>query len=40
VGFLSNPKEAALLSERGYQKRVAAAIFDGILRYYSAANSL
>ncbi|MGI6624135.1 MAG: N-acetylmuramoyl-L-alanine amidase [Limnochordia bacterium] len=34
VGFLSNPREAALLSQTSYQKQVAAAIFSGILRYY------
>lgn len=34
VGFLSNPKEAELLSQPDYQKRVAAAIFSGICRYY------
>ncbi|NLL42739.1 MAG: hypothetical protein GX251_05325 [Firmicutes bacterium] len=35
VGFLSNPREAQLLSEPGYQKKVASAIFAGLLRYYS-----
>ncbi len=40
VGFLSNPREAALLSQRSYQKRVAAAIFDGILHYYGKTNRL
>ncbi len=40
VGFLSNPREAALLSQRSYQKRVAAAIFDGILDYYGKTNRL
>ncbi len=35
VGFLSNPREAQLLSEGEYQKQVAAAIFAGLLRYYS-----
>ena len=34
VGFLSNPREAQLLSQESYQKQVAAAIFSGILRYY------
>lgn len=34
VGFLSNPREAQLLSEESYQKQVAAAIFAGVLRYY------
>lgn len=35
VGFLSNPKEASLLSQTSYQKQVAAAIFAGLVRYYS-----
>ncbi|MNI02498.1 Germination-specific N-acetylmuramoyl-L-alanine amidase precursor [compost metagenome] len=35
VGFLSNPEEAALLSNEIYQKKIAASIYQGILRYYS-----
>ncbi|UUZ82103.1 N-acetylmuramoyl-L-alanine amidase CwlD [Paenibacillus sp. P26] len=35
VGFLSNPGEAKLLGDPGYQKKVAASIYQGILRYYS-----
>ena len=35
VGFLSNPKEAAMLSSTKYQKSVANAIYQGVLRYYS-----
>jgi N-acetylmuramoyl-L-alanine amidase len=35
VGFLSNPQEAELLAKEGYQKKVAAAIYTGLLRYYS-----
>jgi N-acetylmuramoyl-L-alanine amidase len=35
VGFLSNPREARLLSDENYQKKVAAAIYRGILRYTS-----
>lgn len=35
VGFLSNPREAELLGQPDYQKKVAAAIFQGIRRYYS-----
>ncbi|WP_159887891.1 N-acetylmuramoyl-L-alanine amidase CwlD [Paenibacillus puerhi] len=35
VGFLSNPTEAQLLSDPAYQKKVATAIYQGILRYYS-----
>ncbi|MDQ0340222.1 N-acetylmuramoyl-L-alanine amidase [Caldalkalibacillus uzonensis] len=40
VGFLSNPHEANLLSTAEYQKKVAFAIYEGILRYYSDENSL
>jgi N-acetylmuramoyl-L-alanine amidase len=35
VGFLSNPGEADLLRSRPYQKKLAAAIYQGVLRYYS-----
>lgn len=33
VGFLSNSTEAALLRDPKYQKKVAASIYQGILRY-------
>jgi N-acetylmuramoyl-L-alanine amidase len=33
VGFLSNPREEALLSDESYQARVAYAIFSGIVKY-------
>jgi len=35
VGFLSNTQEAQLLAETPYQQKLAAAIYQGILRYYS-----
>ncbi|ANE46816.1 N-acetylmuramoyl-L-alanine amidase [Paenibacillus swuensis] len=35
VGFLSNLREAELLADASYQKKVAASIYTGILRYYS-----
>lgn len=35
VGFLSNPNEAELLGDKGYQRKMANAIYQGILRYYS-----
>ncbi len=35
VGFLSNQREALLLSQTSYQKQVAAAIFAGLVRNYS-----
>lgn len=35
VGFLSNPEEARLLADPAYQKKVAASIYQGVLRYFS-----
>lgn len=35
VGFLSNAAEAARLADTGHQKKLAAAIYRGILRYVS-----
>lgn len=35
VGFLSNPTEKELLASEPYQKKVAASIYEGILRYYT-----
>ncbi|TVY06647.1 N-acetylmuramoyl-L-alanine amidase CwlD [Paenibacillus cremeus] len=35
VGFLSNPTEAQMLRDSAYQKKIAASIYQGILRYYS-----
>jgi N-acetylmuramoyl-L-alanine amidase len=35
VGFLSNPVEAKLMADQSYQQKVAASIYQGILRYYS-----
>jgi N-acetylmuramoyl-L-alanine amidase len=35
VGFLSNPEEAQLLSSDVYQRKLAASIYRGILRYNS-----
>jgi N-acetylmuramoyl-L-alanine amidase len=35
VGFLSHPAEANLLADERYQRKVAAAIYRGILRYAS-----
>jgi N-acetylmuramoyl-L-alanine amidase len=35
VGFLSNAEEARLMADRSYQQKVAASIYQGILRYYS-----
>ena len=34
AGFISNPREAKLLSSSGYQKRMAEAIYRGLLQYY------
>ncbi|WEK56399.1 MAG: N-acetylmuramoyl-L-alanine amidase CwlD [Candidatus Cohnella colombiensis] len=35
VGFLSHPDEASLLANQDYQRKVAAAVYRGILRYSS-----
>jgi N-acetylmuramoyl-L-alanine amidase len=35
VGFLSNPDEARLLTNEKYQQKLAAAIYQGVLRYYA-----
>lgn len=35
VGFLSNPEEAQLMASESYQKKVAAAIYQGVLKYCS-----
>lgn len=35
VGFLSNPNEAELLKDKKYQKKIAFAIYQGMLSYYS-----
>jgi N-acetylmuramoyl-L-alanine amidase len=35
VGFLSHPQEASLLADEEYQRKVAGAIYRGILRYSS-----
>ncbi|MNJ43849.1 Germination-specific N-acetylmuramoyl-L-alanine amidase precursor [compost metagenome] len=33
VGFLSNPNEALQLGNTEYQRKVAASIYEGILKY-------
>lgn len=35
TGFISNPKEARQLSSGKYQQKMAEAIFDGLVQYYS-----
>ncbi|MGE5507568.1 MAG: N-acetylmuramoyl-L-alanine amidase [Chitinophagales bacterium] len=37
VGFLSNPREAALLADEEYRDRLATAIFHGAVRHLAAA---
>ena len=32
-GFLTNPEEAALLSQEKYQQKVAEAVADGVAEY-------
>jgi N-acetylmuramoyl-L-alanine amidase len=39
VGFLSNPGEARLMAQTDYQKKLAASIYRGVLRY-TAGESL
>ena len=34
TGFISNPKEARLLSNTAYQKKIAKAIYIGLVQYY------
>jgi N-acetylmuramoyl-L-alanine amidase len=40
VGFLSNPSERALLSTVDYQKKLAASIYNGIMRHYTSEEEL
>ncbi len=35
IGFLSNPEEAALLADETYQRKMAEAIYRGVLKYRS-----
>jgi N-acetylmuramoyl-L-alanine amidase len=35
VGFLSNPAEAGMMAKNTYQQKVAASIYQGLLRYFS-----
>ncbi|MFD1738321.1 N-acetylmuramoyl-L-alanine amidase CwlD [Bacillus salitolerans] len=35
VGFLSNPHERQLLMKEDYQEKMAASIYEGILRYFT-----
>lgn len=37
VGFLSDPEESAFLKQRSYQKKVAFAMYEGILHYMSVS---
>lgn len=39
IGFLSNPAERENLKSEKYQEKVAASIYNGILRYYSNEHS-
>ncbi|PLR77932.1 N-acetylmuramoyl-L-alanine amidase CwlD [Bacillus sp. V3-13] len=40
IGFLSNPGERAKLQKDAYQEKVAASIYEGILRYYTNESEL
>ena len=35
VGFISNPAEANLLSKPAYQRKLASAIYSGLVKYYA-----
>jgi N-acetylmuramoyl-L-alanine amidase len=35
VGFLSHPEESGLMGQPVYQQKIAASIYQGILRYYA-----
>ncbi|WLR54997.1 N-acetylmuramoyl-L-alanine amidase CwlD [Mesobacillus subterraneus] len=35
IGFLSNPQEAENLKNEAYQEKVAASIYEGMLRYFT-----
>jgi N-acetylmuramoyl-L-alanine amidase len=35
VGFLSNPSERELLKTESYQRKVAASVYQGLLRFYT-----
>ncbi|MEH7442687.1 N-acetylmuramoyl-L-alanine amidase CwlD [Bacillus sp. JJ1122] len=35
IGFLSNPEEEANLRQEAYQEKVAASIYEGMLRYFT-----
>lgn len=35
-GFLSNPQEAALLNSEEYQQKVAQALYNGIIKYFTS----
>jgi len=38
LGFLSNPRDAALLGDPAYQQRIAYAIFVGLAHYFAAVD--
>jgi N-acetylmuramoyl-L-alanine amidase len=35
LGFISNPKEARLLTQKNYQRKLTNAIYRGVVKYYS-----
>lgn len=40
IGFLSNPSEKELLKEEEYQQKVAASIYEGIMRHFTFEQDL
>lgn len=40
IGFLSNPREREQLKSDAYQTKVAASIYEGIMRYFTKEKDL
>ncbi|MCB6771062.1 N-acetylmuramoyl-L-alanine amidase [Veillonella atypica] len=40
IGFLSNPGEREQLKSDAYQTKVAASIYEGIMRYFTKEKDL
>jgi N-acetylmuramoyl-L-alanine amidase len=40
VGFLSNPNEREQLKKEAYQEKIAASIYQGVLRYFTNEKEL
>ena len=40
VGFLSNPHEREQLKKEAYQEKIAASIYQGVVRYFTKEKEL